>query len=614
MSETSSKLFFNSISKWLKNNPLEDEKLQSQLVAGLIHLCALDEIMTSEVYNKFKNEIYIKYKIILPVFAEIFAMPVIKATVNDNEENAVVENKFSNGTKVILPTNNKLTSEFATEVADKISSKNEFFFRPDSKTIIEIRKIKLQDSEDVKFMGFSEVTPNRFITLVEQHITPGCESFTKENGLIFNRRSMSAQLAKTVLCSAILENKLPQIDRIFTIPLPILYKGKLTFPIVGYDKRFNSWLPYDAPKISKPEMSLKDAKIIINTIFEEFCYQNPQDKTNAISALLTPFLRGLFSDFNVRTPVFFYMANRERAGKDYMAGVTSIVYEGHVIEDPPVSTSENARSNNTDELRKKLMGAFIAGRKRIHFSNNKGYINNATLESVVTSTTFSDRVLGRSENLTFANEMDFSLSGNTGVGFTADFANRCRFVRLFLDIEDANTRAFEKPNLHGWIIKNREDIISALYALVRNWMDNKSIPSSILFASFPEWAKICGGIMEAAELGNPCVADKETIDVGGDDITRDMKLLFEICYNLNKDKLMTKLDIQEQVLLDKSGMFSHIDFLNRSGQTAFGMLLSKFIGRILSDIKLDIFDKKARGSDRKFKFIKLNNEEKGDKI
>jgi len=69
------------------------------------------------------------------------------------------------------------------------------------------------------------------------------------------------------------------------------------------------------------------------------------------------------------------------------------------------------------------------------------------------------------------NELDFSLSGNSGIGFTPDFANRCRFVRLFLDIEDANSRWFENPDLHKWVLENRELIISAMYALVRNWIE-----------------------------------------------------------------------------------------------------------------------------------------------
>jgi len=522
-------------------------------------------------------------------------------------------NKTNNSLpKIAMPGNDKLISKFAKELSEIIYDKSKIFYRTDSKNIIEIRKIKSNCNEEDKFVGFSEVQPNRFITLIEKFMNPGLYKFDKDTGFVFYHKSISAQLAKTLLCSEVLQEKLHKIERIFTIPIPILHNGKLTFPNKGYDKRFNSWLPHDSPEISDV-MNIDEAKEILNNILSEFCFQTNQDKTNAIAGLLTPFLRGLFSNFNIRTPVYFYIANRERAGKDYLAGITSIIYEGHVIEDPPISTSENKRSNNTEELRKKLLAAFISGRKRIHFSNNKGYINNATFESIVTSSKYSDRLLGKNELLDFDNEIDFSLSGNTGIGFTPDFANRCRFVRLFLDLEDANARKFKNPDLHSFVKTNRKNIISALYTLVNNWIDNGKKEGTVLFASFPEWARICGGIMESAGYTSPCIVDPEVLSLGGDSATRDMKLLFEICYNARKGELLTKADIANIVTIDsESNMFSHIDFEKRSGQTRFGTLISKFIGRVLSDIRLEVEDIKVRSSRQKFRFVKIKVEKLED--
>ena len=50
-------------------------------------------------------------------------------------------------------------------------------------------------------------------------------------------------------------------------------------------------------------------------------------------------------------------------------------------------------------------------------SNNKGRLNNAVFEAIITAEKYSDRILGKSELLTFDNEMEFSLSGNVGIGF-----------------------------------------------------------------------------------------------------------------------------------------------------------------------------------------------------
>ncbi len=277
--------------------------------------------------------------------------------------------------------------------------------------------------------------------------------------------------------------------------------------------------------------------------------------------------------------------------------------EGHALEETPISTSENSKSNNTDELRKKLLAAFIYGRKLMHFSNNKGFIDNSVFEGVTTSAKHSDRILGRSEVLSFDNEIDFSLSGNVGVGYTPDFANRCRFVRLFLDIEDANSRAFENPNLHLWVLSNRGKILSALFSLVNNWIQKGMIKGSVPFTSFPEWAQICGGIMEAAGYDNPCNSNIDTIALGGDGETKDMKQLFEICYEKFPGIEISKDDIKRLVLEEDSELFSWVNFGDKSSQIRFGLMLNKFIGRVLSDIRLVVVDASVRSARQKFKFI-----------
>ena len=57
-------------------------------------------------------------------------------------------------------------------------------------------------------------------------------------------------------------------------------------------------------------------------------------------------MRGLFSSFSVRTPLWIYIANRERAGKDYLAGINGILYEGYALEEPPISMGDKDRGNN----------------------------------------------------------------------------------------------------------------------------------------------------------------------------------------------------------------------------------------------------------------------------
>lgn len=505
--------------------------------------------------------------------------------------------------EIIHSKEGKLISSVAEEITNVLKEEYNLFYREDSKEIVEIGNIEDKDGNS-SFTGFFQEKPNRFITQIEKYCIPVVERWNEKTKEMFTtKKSINQELANTIICSEIIQKGLPKIKRIFTIPLPIIYKNKLIVPKRGYDPEFESWMPFDAPEIENEEMPLEEAKDLIeNKLLGEFCFETPKDKITAIAALITPALRGLYTRFSVRTPLFFYIGNRERAGKDYLAGITGILYEGFPFEEPPISTSENAKSNNTDELRKKILALMIYGRKRFHSSNNKGFINNAIFESVLTAEKYSDRILGRSENLTFDNELEFSLSGNTGIGFTPDLANRSKFIRLFLDIEDANSREFNNPDLHGWIKKNRGLVLSAIYSLIRNWFCKGMPPGKIPFSSFSEWASVCGGILESAGFENVCGSDMTAISLGVDTETADMKTLFEIGYEKHPEEWISKNTLKELII--GQDIFNYINLGDKSDQTKFGNKINRYIGRVLSEIKLIVKDPNVRSARQELMFTK----------
>lgn len=493
-----------------------------------------------------------------------------------------------------LPNDGVLISTFARQLAKRIKGENMLFYRPATSEIIEIGKIKNPDGT-IEYTGFVPVSANRFITLIERYFRPWQVIYTK-NGKMNVNRSLSSSNANVVMASDDFRDEMPIINRIFTTAIPIIYNGKLTFPNKGYDARFGSWLPFNAPTISHPDMNLDEAKKIIQSLYSEFCYHAKQDYTHAIAGLLTPFLRGLYSRFTCRTPLFVITANRERAGKDYHEGVRSILYEGLALEEPPMSNGEDSKGGSNEELRKKITSSLLYGRKKIHFSNNKGVINNAVFESILTAEHYSDRKLGTNTNISMPHEIEYSMSGNVGMGMTADLSNRARKITLFLEVEDANTREFKNPDLHGWVLNNRSLILSSLYALVRNWVD-KGMPNGTKpFTSFPEWARVCGGIMESAGYDSPCEKDLETLGIATDTETSDMKALFELCYSHYPETKITKQTIIALLKDNHDGLFSYINWDDRKDQTKFGIKFNKYVGRIMSDIKLNVVNKEVRST------------------
>lgn len=569
--------------------------------------CKYFSKMNQETLEKFgfvegkKQEFFDKIKEMITFIQEDYVAPVIKP--RTPTEDIQEETKYKDD--IIVPHHGKLISDFAEEIGDILQDKQEIFFRPESMEIVEINKV---EKDNDSFVGFISMKPNRFITLIEQYITPLAYAWdSKEKTFRLKSKSITGDLSNTILQSKNFQERLPIIQRIFTIPIPIMFEGKLTFPQKGYDPRFKSFLDYNSPELNE-DLDLNTAKEIIENVIKEFCFQESKDKTNAIASMITPFVRGLFSSFSVRTPLWIYIANRERAGKDYLAGINGILYEGYSLEEPPISMGEKDRGNN-EELKKKILSAMISGRKRLHFANNKGFLNNSVLEAVLTATKYSDRVLGKNSTLTFDNEMDYSLSGNVGITFTPDLANRSKFIRLFLDIEDANSRRFENPDLHGWVQENRGLILSAFYSLIKNWIDSGMKKGRIPFASFHEWSEIIGGIMESAGYENPCSIDKESLVIGGDTETNDMKRLFEICNEKwGNEQGITKKDIKEWVKDSGEDIFGYYDFNQREDETKFGMKISRFVGRILSGIKLIVEDSTVRSARQRFRFVNIEEE------
>ncbi len=504
--------------------------------------------------------------------------------------------------KIELPDNGKLRSEFATELGKKFSDKDDLFFRSDTRQVVEIVRFKNIDGE-IEYTGFEVVKANRFITKIENYFKPW-EKKERQNGTLkYTTKTTSTSVGSTVLVSDFFIEKLPLINEIFSVPIPIVYKGQVTFPKRGYDERFGSWLPYNAPQITEPEMDLEKAKGIIGFLYKEFPFQSQQDYTHSVSGLLTPLIRRLGRSNNYRPPFKVVKANRARTGKDYHQGITSIVYGGVACEEAPISSDEK-RGGSSEELRKKITAAYMAGRDSIHFANNRGKMDNVVLEQFITSPEWSDRFLGTNKMGKWVNTIHGSASGNVGMTMTADLLNRSRTVNLFLDVEDANSRDFNTPDLHGWVKENRGLILSALYSLVRNWFDKDCPDGSVPFTSFPEWARVCGGIMESAGYDSPCMPETEMLGLAVDEETSDMKVLFEDCYKSYPNNYIKKSQIK-QIILDSEGdMFVDIDWEKKADQTNFGNTLNKYVGRIMSDIRLSVENPKEKATRRKYLFTK----------
>ena len=573
---------------------LEPEILSGSIVGATVDFRAEEWVVvfTKEFYNSHCNDAASLNSLLHKAIEKIRADLTFGKTIGEDGKQAI-----------LLPGLDRPVGEFATEIAEYYAAKRTLFYRPETSEVVRISMVKVDDEAHM-ILGLQVVNENAFVTYLERDLNLYALDGKGERHI----RSIPAITAKLVLSSVDqFRMRLPIIKRILPVPIPRLINGELKFPRKGYDPEFMSFVPENAPGIE--EMPLEDAKdFLLNQVYGEFAFKSPQDRVNAIAHLLTPFCRGLFSRETVRSPLFMYLANREGAGKDYAGGIVTTTHEGEAAEDPPVTKAENV---SDEEFRKKILAAFRMGRSLIHSSNNKGYLNSAELEALITKETYRDRQLGGNILLEFPNILTISLSANVGLTYPADLQRRAIFINLFLDLEDPNTRIFKNPDLHGWVKEHRADVLSALYALVKNWVDKGMPKSKQPLASFPEWQAVVGGILEAAGIGTPLQNDTLNA-IGGDEETNSMRQLYAAAYEAWGQEWVPKAKIFSELQNPDSeffGLFSYLDWErhSESAKMRMGKLLSKYAGRIFSNIRMEELKPTGHASRAQYRFSRIED-------
>ena len=573
---------------------LEPEILSGSIVGATVDFRAEEWVVvfTKEFYNSHCNDAASLNPLLHKAIEKIRDDLTFGKTIGEDSKKAIV-----------LPGIDRPVGEFAAEIAEYYAKKQTLFYRPETSEVVRIGLVKVDD-EGHTILGLQAINENGFVTYLEQNINLYALDGRGERHI----RSIPAQTAKIVLASVDqFRMRLPIVKRLLPVPIPRLINGELKFPRKGYDPEFMSFVPEDGPEIR--EMSLEDAKgLLLDEVYGEFAFKSPQDRVNAIAHLLTPFCRGLFSRETIRSPLFMYIANREGAGKDYAAGIVTTTHEGEAAEDPPVTKAESV---SDEEFRKKILAAFRMGRSLIHSSNNKGYLNSAELEALITKEMYRDRQLGRNELLEFPNILTISLSANTGLTYPADLQRRAIFVNLFLDLEDPNTRVFRHPDLHGWVKEHRSDMLSALYALVKNWVDKSMPKSKQPLASFPEWQAVVGGILEAAGIGTPLQNDTLNA-IGGDEETNSMRQLYAAAYEAWGQEWVPKAKIFSELQNPDSeffGLFGYLDWERHpeSAKMRMGKLLSKYAGRIFENVRMEELKPTGHASRAQYRFSRIDD-------
>ena len=499
--------------------------------------------------------------------------------------------------QIVLPALGRPLRDFTTEVGKVIGPMQVWFFKDGS-----VVRILSSEREGTTALSFEGLQPAYVRSALEAFVETGVlteDSETEE--LTFSPHSANSDVATALIASPMLTDQLPPVQRVLAAPIPLrLPDGDFDLPVAGYDERFATFTQPGAPEIMP--VSLEEAKATLINLHAGFCLADAQSGVHAIARLITPYCRGIIG-FGHRPPVWHYSANRPRAGKDYLAGLAPLVFEGAYTEDAPLG-------KQPEETRKRITSAIRSGRRSMHFANCQGHLDDENFIGAVTKVGYGDRSLGSNAataDLQLTNEIEFSFSGNAGLTFRPDVEPRTRKIELFFGEADPNARKFHIPDLHGYVLAHRWRIIAAIHSLVQAWLAAGAPLGKTPFTSFPRWAAVVGGLMTFHGLGDPCLPHSEEVLLCEADVeTAAMRALFESVYAELPEQWLVKADLTTHITKQQAEVeaFEGFDGLaEKSGQTRFGMILRRYVGRELGGITLrsDTAQKKKR---LRYKFTK----------
>ena len=483
--------------------------------------------------------------------------------------------------QIILPALGRAQGEFGKQLGNLIAPSLELFRF--STNVVEITTVPAADSAgSIPGHMLSTIKAAELVTTVERFVEAGVLREDDAGDEVFVPKSMSEQDARITLVNGFFSSCLPRINRVLDVPVPHLSDdGKLVYPKPGYDERFGTWLNPHAPQL-KTMGHAEALRWLLLDLFGlpehgGFWWHDEQSRVHALARFITPFCRGLMGWR--RTPLWIYDGNREGCGKDTCADLTHIAYTGRSIICAPLSKECD------DEMRKRITSALMAGSRFFHLANMKGHIRYASLEAATdNSGVWEDRRLGASETLTLPNETEFSFSANNAT-WEPDIERRCRRIRLRFTPDDINGHRYRHHDIKGWVRRHRSELLSAIAALVAEWVRQGCPPGPSPFTSFPEWGQTVGGILHCAGLPDPCLPHDDS-QSSGDQSTKAMRDFFVLSFDHFGDREVLKQEFQEFVQQNEGvhELFDWIDFATRRGQTMFGKLIVKFDKRELGGI------------------------------
>jgi hypothetical protein len=304
----------------------------------------------------------------------------------------------------------------------------------------------------------------------------------------------SREVARDML--AYPDERLPCLEAIATTPV---YSSEgILIDQPGYQAEDALWYQpspqmteVGVPLQPSPEEIAAAKSLFFDEVLVDFPLEAACDRAHALAAFLQPFLRRMILG---PTPLYVVTAPTEGSGKGLFCKLVSIVATGTEGE-------AGTLPDQTEEVRKLITAALSLGRPIILLDNaKKGRILDcAPLAAALTADIWTDRLLGRTQMVSFSNRALWLLTGNN-TQLSAELARRHVRIRINPRVEQTWRRGgFKHDPITVWAKQQRTRIVSAALTLIQAWLA-AGAPRAPEFrlGSFESWAETLGGVLKVA--------------------------------------------------------------------------------------------------------------------
>lgn len=229
-------------------------------------------------------------------------------------------------------------------------------------------------------------------------------------------------------------------------------------------------------------------------VVSDFPFKSDAHRAAWVAGVLTPLARYAFRG---PAPLFLMDANIRSAGKTLLADVTGEIVSGRAMPRTPQAPDEN------EEI-KRITAIALEGDRLVLIDNINRPLGSGALDTVLTGTVWSERILGKSEKVSLPLLTVWYATGNN-VTFKGDTARRCLHVRLDSDLERPETReGFKHPELLAWVHDNRPRLVMAALTVLRSFcLAGKPAMGLKPWGSFEGWSALVRGAVVWAGLADP---------------------------------------------------------------------------------------------------------------